>query len=67
MPFVRFAGHLTGVTASAIPADLTLAMLYNGKQGETSQQGPSFGVSPKSFDLMIKAMLDADVSNSINV
>ena len=67
MPFVTFAGHLTGVTASAIPADLTLEMLYSGKPGETSQQGPSFGVSPESFDSMIKAMLDADVSNSTNV
>ena len=68
MSFLTFAGHLTCATASAMPADLTLEMLYSGvKQGDTSEHGPSFGVSPELFDSMLKALLDVDVSNSTNV
>ena len=68
MPFLTFAGHLTGATASAMAADLILEMLYSSaKQGDTSEHGPSFGVSPESFNSMLKALLDADVSNSTNV
>ena len=47
---------------------MSLEMLFSsGKQGKPSENILSFGVSPDSFDAMIKAMLDADVSNSTNI
>ena len=51
-----------------MPPDLSLEMFFScGKQGKPSENNLSFGVSPDSFNAMIKAMLDADVSNSTNV
>ena len=68
MALLTFAGHLSSEAASAIPADLMMEMLFtSGKWGDTSEHGLSFGVSLESFDSMIKAMLDADVSKSTNV